>query len=78
MAYHVFYIELVTAALAGLRVGVVSSRGRSGSRSRSDIAVSGSVSVSQALFDIEGRLRLGVEAVPAGLALAWLGFRLNP
>ena len=82
-AYHAFYIGLVTATLAGLWSAWHRPVAGQGPGLALALLLSASVSVAQALFYIEGRHRLGVEAmlaVPAGLALARLRkrFRRGP
>lgn len=80
-AYHAFYVGLVTAALAGLWSAWRRPVPGQGPGLALALLLSVSVSVAQALFYIEGRHRLGVEAilaVPAGLALARLRERFRP
>ena len=81
VAYHAFYIGLVTAALAGIWSAWCRPVAGQGPGLALALLLPASVSVAQALFYIEGRHRLGVEAmlaVPAGLALARLRKRFLP
>jgi len=72
---------LVTAALAGLWSAWHRPVAGQGPGLALALLLPASVSMAQALFYIEGRHRLGVEAmlaVPAGLALARLRKRFRP
>jgi 4-amino-4-deoxy-L-arabinose transferase-like glycosyltransferase len=79
--YHAFYVGLVIAALAGLWSAWRHPVPGQGPGLGLAVLLPAAVAVTQALFYVEGRHRLGVEsmlAVPAGLALARLRERFRP